>query len=91
MSGIASKLTATPQRSERIRRGPSNVCGPIYAPDLDDAAAIEEFRTRPGESWATAQAQYDQLAGVTKAITNDKFRYHWRRRCFCWPDELRRS
>lgn len=91
MSAAAKKLATAPPSGQRVRRGPTNVCAPIYEADLEDAAAIEEFRNRPGESWATAQTMYDQLAGVTVRITNDKFRYHWRRRCFCWPDDLRLS
>jgi len=91
MSQAARQLKEAPASAVRVKRGPANVCGPIYAPDLEDAEAINDFRLRPGESWATAQAQYDALLGVTKRITNDKFRYHWRRRCFCWPDELRQA
>ena len=91
MSKIASKLAAAPPSAERIRRGPTNLCHSVYEPDLDDANAIDEFRNRPTESWATAQRMFDELAGVTRTIPNDKFRYHWKRRCFCWPDDLRRS
>lgn len=89
MSKIASKLTTAPPSGQRVRRGPTNVCGGIYEPDLEDAQAIQEFRSRPNESWSTAQAMFDQLAGVAQKIPNDKFRYHWRRRCWCWPDDLR--
>jgi hypothetical protein len=74
-----------------VRRGPTNVCGGVYDADIEDANAIEEFRRRGGESWATAQAMFDKLADVQRKIPNDKFRYHWRRRCWCWPDELRQS
>lgn len=91
MSKLAEQLAAAPATGVRLRRGPTNVCGPIYAPDIEDAEAIDEFRNRPGESWATAQNRFDKLLGVEKPIPNDKFRYHWRRRCFCWPDDLRRS
>lgn len=93
MSAVAKKLATAPPSGQRIRRGPTNLCEPIYEPDLEDANAIDEFRKRPGESWPTAQAMYDDLLGVEKSkrIINDKFRYHWRRRCFCWPDDLRLS
>jgi hypothetical protein len=91
MSKIAKKLATAPPTKARIRRGPSNICGPIYEPDLEDAQAIDEFRHRPGESWATAQVMFDDLAGVTTHILNDKFRYHWKRRCWCWPDDLRQA
>jgi tRNA G26 N,N-dimethylase Trm1 len=89
MSVAAKKLSSAQPSGSRIRRGPTNLCGPIYEPDLEDAEAIQEFRRRPGESWATAQAMFDKLAGVKVRIPNDKFRYHWRRKCFCWPDDLR--
>lgn len=89
MSKIASKLAAAPPSGERVRRGPANQCFGVYAPDLEDAQAIDDFRRRPSESWPSAQAMFDDLAGVTRKIPNDKFRYHWRRRCFCWSDDLR--
>lgn len=89
MSAAAKKLAEAAPTGVRIKRGPENQCAPVYSPDLEDAQAIQEFRIRPGESWATAQAMYDELAGIKTRIPNDKFRYHWRRRCFCWPDDLR--
>lgn len=89
MSKLAQKLAAAPPSGQRVRRGPANQCSGIYKPDLEDAEAIDEFRHRPDESWKSAQARYDQLAGITDNLRNDKFRYHWNRRCFCWPDELR--
>ncbi len=91
MSKIAQELVSSDSSGNRVRRGPANVCSDIYEPDLEDAQAIQEFRHRPQESWSTAQAMFDQLAGVTRKIPNDKFRYHWRRRCWCWPDDLRLS
>lgn len=91
MSAAAKKLAAAPPSSERVRRGPANQCEGVYEPDAEDAEAIDEFRKRPNESWATAQTRFDQVKGVTKRIKNDKFRYHWRRKCFCWPDDLRQS
>jgi hypothetical protein len=89
MSKLADKLAASPPSEERVRRGPSNRCSQIYDADLEDANAIDEFRKRPTESWSTAQTRFDKLLGVTQKIPNDKFRYHWRRRCWCWPDDLR--
>lgn len=92
MSAAAKKLTSAPPTGNRqTKRGPANRCAPIYRPDLEDAQAIDAFRHRPGESWATAHAMYDELAGVTTRIPTDKFRYHWNRRCWCWPDDLRVS
>lgn len=91
MSKHAAALRAAPPTGERIKRGPNNLCGSVYKPDLEDAEAIDEFRNRPKESWATAQTRFDEILGVKVRIPNDKFRYHWRRRCFCWPDDLRQS
>lgn len=91
MSRFARELASLPPSNERVRRGPANLCAPIYDADLEDAQAIEEFRLRRGESWATAQRKFDEMLGVSQRIPNDKFRYHWNRRCFCWPDDLRRS
>lgn len=91
MSKLAKQLASLPPSQERIRRGPSNVCGPVYEADADDAAAIDEFRHRPGESWRSAQKKFDELLGVERPIPNDKFRYHWNQRCFCWPDDMRRA
>ena len=92
MSKVAGKLSAAPPTQKwAIKRGPTSVCHGVYEPDLEDADAIQEFRLRHGESWATAQVMFDDLAGVQRKIPNDKFRYHWRRRCYCWPDDLRLS
>lgn len=91
MSAAAKKLASAPPSQQRIKRGPDNVCAPVYEPDLEDAQAIDEFRRKPTESWATAQAMFDTLIGAEVKIPNDKFRYHWRRRCFCWPDDLRQA
>lgn len=91
MSAAAKKLAEAPSVPVRIKRGPNNQCLGVYDPDLEDALAIDEFRHRPGQSWATAQTRFDELLHVTRKIPNDKFRYHWRRKCFCWPEELRLS
>ena len=91
MSNLAKKLATAPPSGQRVRRGPGNQCAGIYSPDLEDAQAIAEFRSRPGESWRTAQNMFDELAAVTVTIANDKFRYHWARKCWCWPDDLRLS
>lgn len=90
MSKYASMLAAATPSGERVRRGPANQCFGIYEPDLEDAEAINEFRQRADQSWATAQVHFDGLAAVTRKIANDKFRYHWNRKCWCWPDDLRR-
>ena len=89
MSKVAGKLATAPPSGSRVKRGPSSSCYGLYEADLEDARAIEEFRQRPGESWATAHVMCDQLAGIVRKIPTDKFRYHWRRRCWCWPDDQR--
>lgn len=91
MSSVAKKLAEAPSVPVRIKRGPNNQCRGVYEPDLEDAQAIDEFRHRPGQSWATAQTRFDELLKPSRHIPNDKFRYHWKRACFCWPDDQRVS
>ena len=91
MTAAAKKLATAPPSGQRVRRGPVNQCEGVYLPDLEDAEAIQKFRQQSTESWATAQTMYDKLIAAKVRIPNDKFRYHWRRRCFCWPDDLRLS
>lgn len=88
MSKLAQKLASAPQSSTRIKVGPPNMCGRIYTADIEDAAAIDEFRHRVGESWRTAQVTLDTMLGLDPAqrIPNDKFRYHWNKGCGCWSD-----
>ena len=80
----------TPKPVERVRKGPSGVCHGVYPPatDLDDWAEVERLRKAPS-NWREAQVVVDGMLGITEPIPNDKFRYHWRRKCFCWPDDLR--
>lgn len=91
MSSLARKLAATPPSTpvQRVRPGPQPVCRVYGTGDLEDWEAIQEFRNRPTESWRTTQRHWDGLLGITQPILNDKFRYHWKRRCSCWPDDLR--
>lgn len=95
MSQHAQKLAeAAPSPKRVIQHGPVAKCRPLYGDgDMEDFTAIDEFRNRPNESWRTAQDKWDSILGIPneKRLTNDKFRYHWKRRCFCWPDELRLS
>lgn len=90
MSKLASKIAATPVVASGVRRGPANACFPLYgAGDLEDFEALETLRAS-GLTWREAQAMVDSIVGNEKPIPLEKFRYHWRRMCFCWPEDLRR-
>lgn len=92
MSDLARKLATSPPSKERVQRGPRASCAVYGAGDMEDWEAIDAFRHQPGESWATTQKRWDGFLGLDyPAVPNDKFRYHWRRRCFCWPDDLRQA
>ena len=93
MSRLARSLAETDVKlAERVRKGPLGECGKVYPPgDLEDWAEVERIRHLPRSSWREAQRVVDENLGVTAPIDNDKFRYHWRRKCFCWPPELRLS
>lgn len=96
MSKLASKIAAAPPPEVTAnRRGPANSCFPLYGHgDLEDWEQVEALRISPAggqlREWRHVQAHVDHVAGVTKPITLEKFKYHWRRRCFCWPVDLRR-
>jgi hypothetical protein len=85
MSALAKKL-ATVEIDSRIRRGPSGACDIYGDGDMEDWAQVE--RLRLSSSWAEAQVTVDEALGV-KPIDTDKFRYHWRRRCWHWNHEQR--
>lgn len=87
MSKLATALP-TPETfvAERRRRGPSGVCDIYGDGDLEDWAAVE--RLRLGSTWAQAQGEVDRALGI-KAIDEDKFRYHWKKRCWHWTQEQR--
>jgi hypothetical protein len=87
MSALAKKLPATVD--ERVRRGPSGVCDVYGDGDLDDWRAVE--RLRLNASWAAAHRTVDDTLGITAPIDVDKFRYHWRRRCWHWTQEQRNA
>lgn len=91
MSKLARQIAEVAPAQVRTRPGPPNQCLGVYDPDLEDATAIDKFRRREGQSWATAQVMFDSLAGITRNIRNDRFRYHWNLRCSCWPDDMRRK
>lgn len=88
MSKLATKLADAPAPPQ-VRRGPANQCLPLYGEgDIEDWEAVEALKSQ-GHDWRSVQAIVDQAAGVTKPLHLDKFRYHWRRKCFCWPTEIR--
>lgn len=90
MSKLAKQIATSPiPTAEPFRRGPENACFPLYgAGDLDDWQAVESLR--PGREWRQVQAHVDDLAGIEKSLPLEKFKYHWRRKCYCWPEDLRR-
>lgn len=90
MSKLASKIAANPAPPlSPVKRGPANACFPLYgAGDHEDWQAVDALRE--GRTWREVQEHVDQLAGVTTPLPLEKFKYHWRRRCFCWPVDLRR-
>jgi hypothetical protein len=88
VSQLAQKIASLAPPASTVRRGPPNTCFPLYGVgDLDDWEAVETLRV--GRTWREVQAHVDELAGVANPLTLEKFRYHWRRRCFCWPEDLR--
>lgn len=90
MSKLASKIAATPAPvGAPVKRGPANACFPLYGyGDLEDWEQVETLHV--SLTWREVQDHIDALLGVEKRIPLEKFRYHWRRRCFCWPEDLRR-
>jgi len=86
MSAVAKRLSKTrPDLASVTRRGPSGACqGKYPGCDLEDWAEVERLRASPS-NWREAQRLVDEAFGVTDPIPNDKFRYHWRRKCWCWP------
>ncbi len=90
MSDLAKSLAAiTPAASERLRMGPTGACQGVYPADLEDWGEVE--RIRKSETWRGTQRIVDAQLGIAGRVPNDKFRYHWRRKCWCWPDDLRLS
>lgn len=86
MSKLATALPTPDAVESRIRRGPTGACE-VYGPgDLEDWASVE--RLRMGTTWAEAQVEVDRILKL-KAIDTDKFRFHWRRRCWHWTQEQR--
>lgn len=91
MSKLAKKIADAPVAAIPTRPGPPNKCLPLYGVgDEEDWQAVEDLRNERGLDWRSVQAHVDQLAGVTQHLPLEAFRRHWRRRCFCWPEDLRR-
>lgn len=89
MSKLAQQIAELPA-APAPRRGPANACFPLYGHgDLEDWEAIEARRSS-GTEWRQVQHDVDQFLGIETPIPLEKFRYHWRRRCYCWPEDLRR-
>lgn len=89
MSKLATKIASTPVEATGVRRGPANSCFPVYGQgDIEDAEAVDALRNTL--TWREVQAHVDSLLSVERPIAFEKFRYHWRRRCYCWPEGLRR-
>jgi hypothetical protein len=80
---LAERLAKCP--AERTtRKGPPPLCE-IYGPgDGDLLAEIHRRKSEFGESWADIQRHLDGLLGIDKPIKNDRFRYHFTRKCDHW-------
>ena len=88
MSKLASSLPTAETVATRVRKGPTGECD-IYGPgDLDDWRAVE--RLRLATCWVDAHKAVDETLGTEAPISTDKFRYHWRRRCWHWTESQRR-
>ena len=90
MSKLASKIQ--PEGPVVARRpdlrGPRNKCFPLYGTgDLEDWQAVDALRE--SMEWRAVQAHVDQALGIEAHIDLERFRRHWRRRCDCWPPELK--
>lgn len=88
MSRLAGKLPTASDISTRVRRGPSGACDVYGEGDLDDWREVERLRLET--SWVDAHRAVDDTLGITAHIDTDKFRYHWRRRCWHWTEAQRR-
>jgi hypothetical protein len=89
MSALATKLAnVAPEAVTGTRKGPEGACHGKYPADLDDWTEVHRLRAHPS-TWRDAQRIVDDALGITDPIANDKFRYHWNRKCWCWPAELR--
>jgi hypothetical protein len=81
---IASKLAAAPTMKV-ARKGPPPACE-IYGPGDDSVVQVIEQRRANGETWLVIQRILDEILDVPKAIHNDKFRYHFTKKCGHWDE-----
>jgi hypothetical protein len=88
MSRLATQLPTAEAIATRVRRGPSGACDIYGDGDLDDWRAVE--RLRLATCWVDAHKAVDETLDITEPIDTDKFRYHWRRRCWHWSEAQRR-
>lgn len=80
---LAEKLAAAPA-NKTTRKGPPPVCE-VYGPGDEDVwAVIQQRKADYQESWADIQRLVDELLGIERPIRNDRFRYHWTRKCDHW-------
>ena len=86
---LAERLAALDTSDFTAVPGPVPACQRVYAEHSDEEtwAAVHDLVSRT--SWKFAHERIDSLLEVTERIGMEKFRYHWRRRCSCWPPELR--
>lgn len=86
---LAEQLAAAGVDGYRGKQGPAPACAALYAQSTseDDWTAVDNLRLQT--SWKFAQVKVDEMLGVEQPIPLEKFRYHWRRRCSCWPEDLR--
>lgn len=87
MSQLAKKLPAPETVATRIRRGPTGECDIYGDGDLEDWRAVQNLRRQT--SWAIAQRAVDEALGLSKRIDNDKFRRHFRMKCWHWTQDQR--
>lgn len=90
MSDLARELELIEVDGPGVRRGPANTCSPLYgAGDMVAWDQVERLRAQ-GLTWGEVQHRVDEILGIDRPIPISKFIYHWRRRCFCWPEADRR-
>lgn len=87
MSKLAAQLPTADAVMTRVRRGPSGACDIYGDGDLDDWRAVEKLRL--ATCWTDTHQAVDATLGIDTPIDTDKFRYHWRRRCWHWTQEQR--
>ena len=90
MSALANALSEVdPDDIPRTRKGPEGACAGRYPADVEDWEQVEALRCKV--TWKGAQVVVDDKLGLTTHVPNDVFRYHWRRKCSCWPVRERQS